>query len=176
MLISLFVDRTITKETISIQEYQVVTGFFLFFLSLGVADSICLSVSLENPSHCDAIPLFLYILRGIVTISSIIAMNYTVSHLRTLITNLTWCPSIPYLYVRLRNYHSFRTFFVIYILVPTVALMIQVTMLTWKEEWIYDAITIVVNLGFYYLVGLIFSPLNVNEYTRPFDGTLNTID
>lgn len=109
-------------------------------------------------------------------ISSIIAMNYTVSHLRTLITNLAWCPSIPYLYVRLRTYYSFRTLYLLYILLPTVAIMIQVTMLTWKEQWIVDAVNIFINLGFYFVVGVIFSPLDLAELTRPFDGSLTTVD
>lgn len=109
-------------------------------------------------------------------ISSIIAMNYTVSHLRTLITNLTWCPSIPYLYVRLRNYYSFRTFYLLYVLLPTVAVMVQVTMLTWKEQWMVDAIYYLISLGFYFLVGVIFSPLDLAELTRPFDGTLTLVE
>lgn len=109
-------------------------------------------------------------------ISSIIAMNYTVSHLRTLITNLTWCPSIPYLYVRLRNYYNFRTCYLLYILLPTVVLMIQVTMLTWKEDWVPDLLNKLITLTFYCIVGMIFSPLDVTMLTRPFDGTLISVD
>jgi hypothetical protein len=109
-------------------------------------------------------------------ISSIIAMNYTVSHLRTLITNLTWCPSIPYLYVRLRNYYNLRSFFLLYILLPTAVLMIQVTMLSWKEEWVVHLLNNIITLAFYVLVGIIFSPLDVSLLTRPFDGTLVSID
>ena len=103
-------------------------------------------------------------------------MNYTVSHLRTLITNLSWCPSIPYLYVRLRNYYNLRTYFLLYILLPTVALMIQVTMLTWKEQWIVETAYLIINFGFYFLVGAIFSPLDIADLTKPFDGTLISVD
>jgi hypothetical protein len=109
-------------------------------------------------------------------ISSIISINYTVSHLRTLISNLTWCPSIPYLYVRLRNYYNFRVFYILYIILPTVALMIQVTMLTWKEQWVVDLLNNVIILAFYFLVGLTFSPLDVSMLTRAFDGSLALVE
>ena len=103
-------------------------------------------------------------------------MNYTVSHLRTLITNLAWCPSIPYLYVRLRNYYNFRVFYLLYILLPTAVLMIQVTMLSWKEDWVVYLLNDIVTLAFYLLVGIIFSPLDVTLLTKPFDGTLISIE
>lgn len=37
--------RTITKETISIQEYQVVAGFFFFYIALGISQAICVAIS-----------------------------------------------------------------------------------------------------------------------------------
>lgn len=38
-------NRTVTKETISVQEYQVVAGFFFFYIAMGVSQAICVAVS-----------------------------------------------------------------------------------------------------------------------------------
>ena len=64
----------------------------------------------------------------------------------------------------------------LYIILPTAVLMVQVTMLSWKEDWVVALLDSIITLSFYFLVGIAFCPLDVAILTRPFDGSLVPVE
>ena len=148
---------------------------FGFFFVIGISQVPCLGVDADDlSSGCQALDLIAYVLAGLMLLGTIIALNYSVSQLRAIISNLSWYPSMPVLYARLKQYNSFRNLFLALLVVPTVMYMVEITVLTWKQKWIGNLGQSVVKMVFICYTGAIFLPLDTSLLNRPFNGSLNS--
>ena len=163
------------RQNIAPQEKTVVAFIFGFFFVIGISQVPCLGVDADDlSSGCQALDLIAYVLAGLMLLGTIIALNYSVSQLRAIISNLSWYPSMPVLYARLKQYNSFRNLFLALLVVPTVMYMVEITVLTWKQKWIGNLGQSVVKMVFICYTGAIFLPLDTSLLNRPFNGSLNS--
>lgn len=163
------------RQNVALQERIVVGLLFAFYFVIGFSRIPCLGVEDEDlSSTCKALDLIEYVLAGLMLLGTIIALNYSVSQLRAIIANLSWYPSMPVLYSRLRQYNQFRNIFLALLVVPTVSYMIEITVLTWKQKWIGELGQAVVKIVFICYTGAIFMPLNTTLLNRSFNGSLNS--
>lgn len=99
-------------------------------------------------------------------------MNFTVTQLRAMLIHTPWVPSTPLQYARCKQFQMFRSAFIIYLLLPTVFLLISVTTLSWKEDWVVTTLNELTELLFFFHIGVTFSPLYEPLLVRAFDGSL----
>ena len=63
-------------------------------------------------------------------------MNISITHLRTILHDERWHNSSTHkTYTKLRKFQEFRLAFLAYLLLPTVLLVIKLTVLSWRYEW-----------------------------------------
>jgi hypothetical protein len=67
-----------------------------------------------------------FIIKSLILLAIIIAMNFTVTQLRAMLQHSPWVPSTPIQYARSKQLQIFRFLFILYLLLPTAFLVIQV--------------------------------------------------
>ena len=163
------------REDIARLEKTIISFLLVFFLIIGLVQIPCLGKDVDDMSSgCQALSLIEYVISGLILLSTIIALNYSVSHIRAIISNLNWYPSMPMLYSRLKQYNQFRNIFLVLLIIPTVMYMIEVTLLTWRQKWIANLGQSMVKMVFLCYTGAIFIPLDNTLLSRCFNGSFNS--
>jgi hypothetical protein len=67
-----------------------------------------------------------FVIKTILLLGIIIAMNFTVTQLRAMLNHSPWVPSTPLQYARYQQFQVFRLIFLLYILLPTAFSLVQV--------------------------------------------------
>jgi hypothetical protein len=142
----------------------------LSYFIIGFGGALCT----QSTDQCKSLWLVAYVMRSIVVLGIIVAMNYSVAQLRAIIVNSTWAPSTPWHYHKLQQYQVYRLVFLLYLILPTIFLTIQSTLLTWKDNWITFLMTELLTLFIYLHIGINFAPDRDDFFNRAFDGTYNT--
>jgi hypothetical protein len=124
---------------------------------------------------CQSLNLVTYILRNLVLLGIIIAMNFTVTQLRAGLIHSPWIPSTPVQYARVKQFQVFRIVFILYLLLPTAFLLVQSSFFSWKETWIVFLLNDVLTLYMYFHVGATFAPLQEPFLIRAFDNTFTAV-
>lgn len=124
-------------------------------------------------TSCQALSLVSFVIRSLVLLAIIIAMNFTVTQLRAMLTHTPWVPSTPLQYARCKQFQMFRVVFIIYLLVPTAFLLVEVTTYSWREQWLVTLLNEATDLLFFFHLGVTFSPMYEPLLTRAFDGSLH---
>jgi len=75
---------------------------------------------------CQALSLVAFVVRSLILLAIIIAMNFTVTQLRAMLAHTPWVPSTPLQYARCKQFQTLRVVFIIYLLLPTAYLLIEV--------------------------------------------------
>ncbi|KAJ1437755.1 hypothetical protein B484DRAFT_428190 [Ochromonadaceae sp. CCMP2298] len=158
---------SLVRTNITLGEQQKVAGALFAFFVFSFGDAVCL----DDSSACFSLNLIAFIIRALILLAIIIAMNFTVAQLRAMIAQSPWVPSTPIQYARSKQYQAFRFMFILYLLLPTAFLIIEVVMFTWKEEWVTTFLTELLDLMLIFHVGVTFSPLHETLLVRAFDGT-----
>jgi hypothetical protein len=162
-------------QNIAFHERIAVAALFALFFAIGLSQLPCVGKDLDSlSSGCQALNLVEYVLAGLILLSTIIAMNYSVSQLRAIISNLNWYPSMPVLYARLKQFNQFRNVFLALLVVPTVMYMVEITVLTWRQKWVGDLGQALVKMVFICYTGAIFIPLDNTFLNRSFNGSFNS--
>mmetsp|Transcript_18372 Transcript_18372/g.30640 ORF Transcript_18372/g.30640 Transcript_18372/m.30640 type:complete len:433 (-) Transcript_18372:1092-2390(-) len=162
------------RQNIAMYEKGFIGGLFILFVGIGLGQVPCVGEDVDNMSPaCQGLDLVQYVLAGLMLLSTIIALNYSVSQLRAIISNLNWNPSMPVLYARLKQYNQFRNLFLVLLVVPTVMYMVEITVLTWRQKWVGDLGQALVKMVFIFYTGAIFLPLENTLLNRSFNGSLN---
>lgn len=113
-----------------------------------------------------------FVIRSLILLSIIILMNFTYTQLRAMLSHTPWVPSTPLQYARHKQFQVFRFVVVCYLLLPTIYLLIEVTTLNWREQWVIITLGEATDLLFFFYLGVTFSPLYEPILTRGFDGSL----
>lgn len=164
---------SITRQELSGREIRWTFVAFLSYLGASVIHSYCVY-------HCDSIgpyTLAEYIMKSVIMLGIIIAMNFNITKLRFSILDNSWGPRTADTYVWLSAYYSFRWSFLIYLLLPTANLIIKITVFTWKYEWANVAFTELAMLYIHARILLAFlpNPGRLSEYHRIGDAILNNV-
>merc|ERR1712070_514209 len=108
----------------------------------------------QTSSICSAYLLTEYIVRSLIMLGIIVAMNFNITQLRTRLNEDRWgIQDTPLQYDKLRKLQSFRLAFLAYLLVPTALLIIKITVLSWRYEWTHTMLAEMLPLLIYVHVG-----------------------
>jgi hypothetical protein len=89
----------------------------------------------------------------------IVAMNFNITHLRTMLHDERWHSNSTHkTYTKLMKFQEFRLAFLAYLLLPTVLLVIKITVLSWRYEWAGAMLTELMMLSIYTHLGMTFRP------------------
>ena len=80
-------------------------------------------------------------------------------------------PSTPIQYARCKQFQIFRLLFILYLLLPTAFLIVQVTMYSWEDDWVMTVLNDFLTILIIFHIGVTFSPLHEPLLVRAFDGT-----
>lgn len=154
------------------REVRLATGALSCYFIAGMLAAACLE---STNDLCQSLDLITYVLRTLVFLGIIIAMNFTVSHLKATLIHSPWGWNVPSQYIQARRYQLFRIAFIVYLLAPTAVLLIEGALFTWKQDWITFTLNEMIVLLMFFHVGVNFSPVHENLMSRAFDGTYNAV-
>jgi hypothetical protein len=160
---------TLSRNFLTDREFQFLTCALLSYLVIGLLSAACSNAS----DICTSLFVFSYVVRTILLLGAVIAMNFTVTQMRAIIMHSPWIQSILFLYARSKQYNYFRIAFLLYLLIPSFLLLIQVTILSWDTAWIADFLIEILDVMLAIVIGILFAPLSESYLSRAFDGSLD---
>lgn len=153
VLLLLALGWNVTREHLSLKERQSIAAACVIYIFISTLKAFCTS-----PQLCGAYVLAEYVIRSLIMLAVIVAMNFNITALRQNIHESPWAPSLPTMYNKVDVFSRFRWAFLGYLLVPTVLLIVKITVLSWRFEWVDDALTEMLFVYVYARVGFIFRP------------------
>ncbi len=138
------------------RELSIAILSLMFYFAFGIAAAIC--VDQDDPS-CTGFSLVTLVIKSLILLAIIVAMNYTVTLLKSVLYHSPWVPSTPIQYARSKQYQIFRLMFIVYLLMPTVFILIKVCFIfvqyrTCIEQREMSSICIIDNYCFIYCESL----------------------
>lgn len=156
-------DREKTFATFSITSY----------LLIGLAHATCVKEA-NSGSACDFFNAFTYVMRTIILLGIVVALNFSITQLRTILLHSPWVQNIMLQYMRAKQFNTFRSAFLAYLIMPTVILLLEFSILSWRSEWIADLMIQMVDVMIAVLIGASFPPINEQYFSRAFDGSTDS--
>jgi hypothetical protein len=148
-------------------QIRVAAGALSLYLIMGMAAAGCLDT---EAAACQGLWLVSYILQALIMLCVIISLNFTITQLRAMLYHTPWDPTSPYCYARTKQFQTFRIAFVLYLLMPTIILIIQDVVYTWEQDWLGTALPDIMQVLMYLNVGSAFAPLKDAFLNRAFSG------
>eukprot|EP01035_Chromulina_nebulosa_P016892 gene16892-22381_t len=162
---------SIVRRFLSEKEWRMLSFTIAFYFIIGLGNAVCLD---QNSTSCASLNLVTYILRTLVFLAIIVAMNFTVTQLKAMVIQSPWTPSIQIQYIQTRQYMFFRIAFIVYILAPTIIYLVQSSLFSWKESWVPTVLNDLILILMYFQMGVNFSPIHEDLVLGAFDGTYDT--
>ena len=107
-------------------------------------------------------------LLGVMWAGIIVSVNFNITHLRATLNDYPWSSNVPLQYRSLKLFQRFRWAFLVYLLLPTIILIIKMMVLTWAYNWLETVFKEACNLLIYVLIAIDFGPGPKDLYTRMF--------
>ncbi|CAM9201879.1 unnamed protein product [Ectocarpus sp. 6 AP-2014] len=161
------------RPSLRSKEGWLVTITIGFYAGVSLIDASCDDTN--SSSWCSGVGLMAYAVRSLVMLTTVVAINFNITHIRFCIQQLPWTSSSALEYVKLSRYLSYRMTFLAYLLMPTVLLMVSVFILSWEYDWIYVALDEFVRFLIIAHLGVTFAPLDPWLLTRAFDHSLEQL-
>jgi hypothetical protein len=117
-----------------------------------------------NSGSCEVLVFSEYVVQALVMLAIIIALNYNIAKLRQHITGVTWGRLSHHLYDKLECFYIFRKIFMLYLLAPTLLLVIQIMILTWRYNWLMALMVEGANMIIFYDIGVAVFATGVNPF------------
>eukprot|EP00903_Cladosiphon_okamuranus_P009103 g8701.t1 len=162
------------RQSLRSKEGWLVTITIAFYAGVALIDAGCSSTGTSS-NWCSGVSLLEYAVRSLIMLSTVVAINFNITHIRFCI-QLPWTSSSALEYLKLSRYLAYRMTFLAYLLWPTVLLMIHVFILSWEYEWLIDALQEFVMFLIVAHLGVTFGPLDPWLFTRAFDHSLEQGD
>lgn len=154
---------TLIRDALTHREKRLVLGVFGFYVTIATLKFFCGS---DNQA-CSAYLLTEYVIRSLIMLGIIVAMNFNIQQLRSSLHSDRWNNNTtPKLYDDLKKYQAFRWAFIGYLLLPTVLLIIKITILTWRFDWVNDMLNELLLLAIYVHVGVTFKPTPTSVFNQ----------
>lgn len=169
-LLLLSLGWSVCRRSLVGTEKRIVISSLFIFAVLHICQAVCID---KDEEICVSFSIMVFVIRCFLLLAIIIAMNFTVTQLRTLLSHTPWVPSTPVQYARCKQYQHFRGVFILYLLLPTAFYSIDVRMFTWKESWVVFTMEELLIIFMFLNIGTTFSPMHESQLMRAFDGTLN---
>lgn len=91
-LLMLSLGWCIERNNLSIKEVKLITAYCIFYSCIGLGDSFCLD---SSSMTCKSWELGEYILKSLMLLGIIVAMNFTVTQLRSQLVHSAWLTTLP---------------------------------------------------------------------------------
>jgi hypothetical protein len=146
---------SLIRDRLTWREKKTVIGIFSLYAAIGFVKSFC-----SSPDHiCSAYMLTEYVIKSLIMLGIIVAMNFNITYLRTTLHDERWHSNSTHkTYTKLKKFQEFRLAFLAYLLLPTVLLVIKITVLSWRYEWASVMLSELLILCIYTHLGRTFRP------------------
>eukprot|EP00933_Yihiella_yeosuensis_P044414 TRINITY_DN39538_c0_g1_i1.p1 TRINITY_DN39538_c0_g1~~TRINITY_DN39538_c0_g1_i1.p1 ORF type:complete len:299 (-),score=44.08 TRINITY_DN39538_c0_g1_i1:22-804(-) len=155
----------VLRGTLDMTEVRFAVGISVLSFYLGVSQVAC-----TTTAQCSGFQLARYILHTLCYLVVIVAMNFNLQRLMSMIADSPATIENGRLYQKLYAYQVFRWVFLGFIIAPTAELFLKVSVVPWDAEWLYICIQELRRLVIYMLIAMAFrpepGPLRVFELTR----------
>jgi hypothetical protein len=118
----------ISRNFLSDKELRFASLTLGFYLLIGLLSSTCTDNT--QSSICESLAILTYVIKTLLLLGIVIFLNFTITQLRTVILQSPWMNNILLQYVRFKQYSNFRLGFLLYLLLPTVVMLFQVSFYT----------------------------------------------
>jgi hypothetical protein len=163
---------SIFRTALTERETSLITPIFAAYLLCGLINANSCSGGDDDPT-CVIFSTFTDILRSVIVLAMIIALNFSMTSLRNLLISSPWAPSVPLQHFRLAQYTEFRNILLAYILLPTFVIVLTLSLLSWEEFWIQALLVEMIDVIFLTYIVRIYAPSSDIMVTRAFDGSLS---
>ncbi|CAM9671657.1 unnamed protein product [Ascophyllum nodosum] len=156
------------RPSLRLKESWLVSVTIGFYACVSLLQSRC---DTYEVAWCNKIGLMEYAIRSLIMLTTVVAINFNISHIRFCI-QLPWTSSSALEYLKLSRYLSLRMTFLAYLLLPTVLIVVNSTLLSWEYQWIHLGMEEFITMIILANLGLIFAPFDPWLLTRAFDHSL----
>lgn len=163
---------TIARPALSDREKHFAAISLFSYLFIGLANASCTGLAVSGVS-CTTLSVLTYVIKTVIMLGVVVALNFSINQLRTIILHSPWVQSIILQYARSKQLNHLRVAFLAYIILPTVIVLLQLSLLSWKSVWIADFMINLVDVMLAMVVGASFAPLSESYLSRAFDGSLD---
>ncbi|DAZ97538.1 TPA: hypothetical protein N0F65_003024 [Lagenidium giganteum] len=158
---------SLTRDQLTRREHRLIIVVFGVYFSIALIKALCDS----EDDLCKAYLLTEYVIKSVMMLGVIVALNFTISQLRLAIIESRWNSYVtPLTYMKLNQFQSFRGIFLMYLLIPTALLIANLLVVSppgsWRYEWVNELLTECSTLFIYANVGFILRPLDPYIYSR----------
>lgn len=122
----------IHRSRLSLIEVRFLAGISTILLYLGTLEVFC-----GMSSSCDSYLLGRYVSQALCYLVIIFALHFNCQVVHTRLADAFVSPLVEDLYEKRQTYYILWTAFVVWILQPSVLLLIQVYLLDWRQVWLY---------------------------------------
>jgi membrane protein required for beta-lactamase induction len=98
----------------------------------------------------------------------IVSINFNITHLRATLNDYPWSANVALQYRSLKQFQFFRWAFLIYLLLPTLLLIVKIMLLSWAYNWLDSLLHEAAYLLVYVAIAISFGPTDRDQYVRPF--------
>lgn len=126
-LLCISLGLSITRDAVQVHAREVhvlVLSVVLYFV-LGILAAPCAQKQFES-DECVVVSVMGTIMRSLVLLITIVAMNFNVAFLKVTATSTTWNRDTTMTYTRLKQFESLRWVFIAYLLLPVIFMTIEV--------------------------------------------------
>jgi hypothetical protein len=136
-LLFLSMGWSLVRRNFQSRELQMACASLLFYFCFGMAAASCIDT---GDVTCQGLSLVTLVVKSLLLLAIIVAMNYTVTLLKSMLYHSPWVASTPIQYARSKQFQIFRLMFIVYLLLPTVFILIKVSMYLWFQFLHYDVL------------------------------------
>lgn len=151
MLLLMSLGWGITREQLTRREKQLFWGVFVLYLVFGLLHSIC-----ETPTLCQGYLLSFYVIKFLITFCIVVAMNANIERLRSGGLDLSRPTTPTELYLKLRIFQNIRWAFLACLFLPVILMLVDLTVLSWEQEWVSVFLQEMLYLGVYMVIARTF--------------------
>ena len=102
---------------------------------------------------CNVIVFNEYLLQALIILVIIVAMNFNIAKLRQHLSSNRWDGGSARLYDKLHGMYMLRRSFLMFLLAPTILLVVQIMLLTWRYTWLMTLMVETVSVFIYWYLG-----------------------
>eukprot|EP00003_Mantamonas_plastica_P006918 TRINITY_DN1572_c0_g1_i1.p1 TRINITY_DN1572_c0_g1~~TRINITY_DN1572_c0_g1_i1.p1 ORF type:complete len:473 (-),score=48.01 TRINITY_DN1572_c0_g1_i1:79-1497(-) len=143
----------ITRDSLEPYELKVTWGTFLVYAILNVLRVLCP----QNSTLCSTYGLAYWIVKFVITLRILLAINGNMEILRTTAVTVDWPQTVPE-QIKLSLFNRFRSVFLVYLLAPVLIIFFEFSVFDWQQNWTLVLLEQLVTFGIYCRVLSVFQP------------------
>ncbi|CAM9552524.1 unnamed protein product [Chrysoparadoxa australica] len=151
------------RQTLHAKEWQGLACVYTLYALLALIEGFC-----SSGDQCYVYVLMGYIVRIMLMLATIVAINYTVQQVRVVI-QLPWTRTVAADYFQLHQFKTFRLLFLAYLVFPTALLVVNIVFLDWEWDWLTYALEEIITIVIYTCIMVTFIPFDKWFLDRAFD-------